>query len=156
MPPTSPAANAAARRLLSAASAPPASGDARDPVAAADRVSADLADALARWFGPYGYHALLTRALAEARAEHPVLESVRIRTPLLPGLDGLADAAQTHGAAAVADGVVGLLAAVIDLLGRMIGEDMALPLVERSMEAPVPKVPDEPKRASAPTGEGAP
>jgi hypothetical protein len=159
MPPTSPAAYAAARRLLSGAGAFAASGDPGDgpgPVGLAERTSTDVATALARWFGPYGYHALLTRALTSARSAHPALASVSIRAPLEPVLDGLADAAETFGIPPVLDGVAAVLAAVLDLLGRMIGEDMALHLVERLMDGSQTNAANQPTPTVAPTGEGAP
>ena len=141
MSPISPAAHAAAGRLLAAVDVD-ADAHARDPIATAERASADLGNALARWFGPYGTHALLTRALARTRPDHPVLADVRVRGPLAPVLDGLADAVPAHGPAAVTAGVVAVLGATVDLLGRMIGEDMALHLVERSMEGSIPPDPN--------------
>ena len=144
----SPAANAAARRLLATVGARPASEAAeahtKDFIVAAEQGTAELADVLSRWFGPYGYHALLTRALAQARREHPVLAAVRIRAPLTPLLDGLQEAAQVHGTGALTEGAVALVAAVLTLLGRVIGEDMALQLMERGVASPESKVaPDD-------------
>ncbi len=149
------AVDAVARRLLAAASAPHASGTsgarAPDPVAAAERVLADLADTLAPWFGVYGYRALLTRSLVLAQAEHPVLASVRVRAPTAVVLDGLAEAAEAHGPEVLVDGVAALVAAVTALLGRVIGDDMALNLVEGSMGGPVPTAPDYLKATGTPT-----
>ena len=146
MPPISPHVDAAVRRLLAATGQPgredaPAPGrDAMvDAVLAhsqAARVTTRLAESLARWFGPYGYHALLTRALSEAVSQHPVLADVRVRDPLAPVLDGLDDALKTHDPDAVLEGVVAVVAGVIALLARVIGEDMALRLVEHSMDGP--------------------
>jgi hypothetical protein len=39
---------------------------------------------------------------------------------------------QSHGAKAVVDGLVALLAALIELLGRIIGDEMARRLVEQA------------------------
>jgi len=41
-------------------------------------------------------------------------------------------AVRTHGAADVAAGMVALVAGLVELLGRIIGEDMALRLVEQT------------------------
>lgn len=145
----------AARRLIADART---FGDlARDAVATAACVVEDLAHALARWFGPYGTHALLTRALTQARRDHPVLAAVRLGAPLAPVLDGVDDAARAHGAAAVTEGVTALLAAAIGLLGRMTGEDMALHLVERRMEdlTSAAPDPDRPTTTDVPTAGGA-
>lgn len=121
---------------------------ARDGAAAAGRAMDELGNALARWFGPYGTHALLTRALAQARRDHPVLGMVGLGAPHAPALVGVADAAQAHGTAAVVDGLATLSSATVALLGRMIGEDLAQQLVERHMEgrAPVapPRAPEPP------------
>jgi hypothetical protein len=136
MTPTSPAARALAEQLLaSAGPAPPAASGAPDPLAAPAQVGRELAAELSRWIGPYGYHALLTRALASARATHPVLGAVRVAAPPGPSLDGLADAASAHGAAAVVEGYKAVLGALIDLLGRLIGEDLAVAFIDRTILA---------------------
>jgi hypothetical protein len=130
-----------ARRLVTNSGPSPTTGgdrgsdDTAQAIAAAERAARQLGDALTRWFGPYGYHALLTRALVEARGAHPVLGAVVVRSPLEPFLDGLVDGARAHGNAAMTNGVTTVLATVIDLLGRLIGEDMALHLVEQSLPA---------------------
>ncbi|MEJ7810614.1 MAG: hypothetical protein WKG32_09430 [Gemmatimonadaceae bacterium] len=100
----------------------------RDATASAERVVRRLSDELARWFGPYGARALLTRALDHARAEHPALAGVRVGQRPVPALDGLADSA--HGGAAAA---VEVLAALVALLERLIGDELATNLVEQSM-----------------------
>ena len=104
----------------------------------------DLSTALARWFGPFGYHAVLARAVAHAAPEHPVLESVTVADPLAPSLVGLDGAAATHGVQAAADAVEAVLAAVIALLERIVGEDMVLYLVEPRMDV------SDPTQAGAP------
>ena len=145
MPPQSSAARTVAQRLIARADPPTVPGGegvsadvprAAAQVAAADRVCRVVADELSRWFGQYGVHALLTRALAEARASHPALATVRVRAPGEPCLEGLADAERAHGAGATSEGVTALLAALIDLLGRLIGEDMAVNLVSEVMVLP--------------------
>lgn len=157
MPPTSPAADAVARRLLAEALATSdaSEGQSRDPVAAASRVLARLGDALARWFGPYGYFAVLSRALAQARVDHPALAEVVVRGPASAVLEGLPEAAHAHGAHATLEGITNVLAGVVDLLGRVIGEDLAPQLVERSMDHVVPGLSDPSLARGVPTGGGA-
>ena len=134
MPPTSPTAVAVARRLLARAAETGAAGNAvRDPVAAGEWISRALADSLSRWFGPYGYHALLTRALTHARDAHPALAAVRVRSHSDPTLDGLADVAIAHGNSTTTEAFAAVLSSVIELLGRLIGEDMAVNLVEQAV-----------------------
>ena len=136
-----------ARRLLGAAlEATPGEGAEHDGawVGAVERALADVADTLGRWFGPYGYHALLTRALVSTRVAHPALASLRVRAPLEPVLDGLAEAARLSGAPAAVDGLVALVATVVDLLGRMVGADMAYQLLARGLDRPNTTAPDQP------------
>jgi hypothetical protein len=76
-----------------------------------------------------GYRALLDRALALARAEHPALGSLSCHG----GDEEMITAAvRTHGAAEVAAGMVVLVAGLVELLGRIIGDEMALRLVEQT------------------------
>lgn len=139
------AAEAAARRLMAAAIGAEPAADDPDAIThrmvAAERTSAEVGSILARWFGPYGYHALLSRALIQAQGRHPSLATVAIRSPRVPVLDGLHEAGASYGGEAVAEAVTDVLAGVVGLLARVIGEDMALQLLERSMEEPGRDVP---------------
>lgn len=94
-----------------------------------------VADGLSRWFGNYGSAALVTRALARTRAEHPVLDSVVLRLDRSPWIAGLADGGESHGATAVAEGLVAMLAALADAMSRLIGEDLTSRLLEQSIAA---------------------
>jgi hypothetical protein len=76
-----------------------------------------------------GYRALLDRALVSARAEHPALAELSCHGG---DEENIAAAVRTHGATAVAAGMVALVAVLVDLLGRIIGEDMAVRLVEET------------------------
>jgi hypothetical protein len=98
-------------------------------VAATERTCIQLRAGLGRWIGAMGYRALLDRALVLARAEHPVLGSLSCY-----GGDEvmLTAALRTHGAAEMAAGMVALVSRLVDLLGRIIGEEMALRLVEQT------------------------
>jgi hypothetical protein len=117
-------AHAAARRLWERAVASLAEG--ADAYAATDRVLADLEHGLHRWIGAEGYAALLQRAVALTLPAHPALvriEDLGLRSP-------------PRQAATVTDdeiraGVVALLVALMELLGRIIGVEMAMRLVEQ-------------------------
>ena len=100
-----------------------------DLVAPAERICAELRMGLGRWIGADGYRALLDRALGQTRAAHPVLDSIRCNG----GAEPVARApARVHGAAEVAAGMVALVTELTELLGRIIGEEMAVRLVEQS------------------------
>jgi hypothetical protein len=110
----------------------PGSRDTPDAtVAAAQAACERLNRELSRWVGANGSLALFTRALAEARAAHPVLAAIRVRTRSQASLEGVPETIQKHGAAATADGLTSLLATLLELLGRLIGDDMVMRLVEQ-------------------------
>jgi hypothetical protein len=90
---------------------------------------------LSRWVGPDGCHALFTRALAQARIDHPALEQIQLHARSDPYIDGVAEAIMAHGDPATADGLEAMLVHLIELLGRLIGDDMATKLIERSVAA---------------------
>ena len=93
-----------------------------------ERVCLELGERLVRWIGPHGYDVLLNRALAATRAEHPALAGMTCR-----GGDGpiVTEAVLAHGAPKVGSGIVTLLATVIDLLGRIVGEELAVKILEQ-------------------------
>jgi hypothetical protein len=123
--PTPVAATDAARRLWARAAG---NGSAPQEVgAAADRMCAQLRVGLGRWIGAEGYRALLERALGLARAEHPALGGLSC----LGGDGAMMAAVRAHGAGEVTAGLVASVAALIELLGRIIGEEMAVRLVEQ-------------------------
>jgi hypothetical protein len=101
-------------------------------------VCANVSDGLSRWIGREGCRALFARALANARADgaHPVLDLVRVSTGSVSCLDGLAEGAARCGAEAAAVGAAAILSELIALLGRLIGDDMALSLLARSAPGP--------------------
>jgi len=120
-------ATEAARRFW-AHDGPDADGPA-EMAAAAEQGCARLRAVLTRWIGSEGYRALVDRSLAEARAEHPAIAGLQC-----PGGDlaGVAAAVGVHSAAEVREGILALVARLIDLLSRLIGEDMATRLVEQA------------------------
>jgi hypothetical protein len=100
-----------------------------DVAATADRMCAQLYAGLGRWVGSMGYRTLLDRALVLARAEHPALAGLACLGGDQPGTTATQPA---HSAAEVAGGMVALVAALVELLGRIIGEEMAVRLVEQT------------------------
>ncbi|HUF25415.1 MAG TPA: hypothetical protein VMM18_00435 [Gemmatimonadaceae bacterium] len=132
-----------ARRLLGreaeAAGAPDALA------ASATRACERVLENLSRWVGIDGADALFARALKHARTNHPVLGVVRFGPRSEICLEGIEESARTHGAAAAAEGVAGIFTALIELLGRLVGEDLATHLVQQS-------VPDRPTHESQSTG----
>ncbi|HUG27993.1 MAG TPA: hypothetical protein VMK53_06810 [Gemmatimonadales bacterium] len=95
----------------------------------ADRLSGDLRIGMVRWIGGEAYRALLARALGETRREHPALVGL---TCFGDDEAALRAAVRKHGAEAVAAGMVAVLRAMITLLGRIMGDDMAVHLVEQN------------------------
>ena len=133
MPPQSPARQIA-RRLIGSRQSDrkPADSDARAAAAASD----DLYRELSRWVGRDGSHALFNRALAQARLDYATLDRVQLRQRPAPYLDGVAESIMSSGDAAVAEALESMLVHLVELLGRLIGDDMAAKLIERSIAAP--------------------
>ena len=129
-----PPAQQIARRLInSRRSSERAGGDgaARAAATACDYLYRELS----RWVGPDGCHALFTRALAEAGAEHPALGQIQLRARSEPYIDGVAEAIMAHGDTATAEALESMVVRLVELLGRLIGDDMATKLIERSFPA---------------------
>lgn len=101
---------------------------ARTAAAAVDRLYLHLA----RWVGVDGAHALFMRALAQARAEHP-LDTMQLRAHSSPYIEGVAETVAQHGSDKVAEALEAILVMLIELLGRLIGEEMTRNLIERGL-----------------------
>ena len=104
------------------------SGAPEDVAVAATHMCTELRTGLTRWVGAMGYRALIDRALLLARAEHPALGSLSCHGGDEPVTTA---AVRAHSADEVATGMVALVAALVELLGRIIGEEMAVRLVEQ-------------------------
>jgi hypothetical protein len=91
---------------------------------------------LSRWVGSDGCHALFTRALAQSRTENPALEQIQLRARSEPYIDNVAEIITENGEAATANALESMLVRVVELLGRLIGDDMAMKLMEQSLAAP--------------------
>lgn len=119
----------AARRVLrrerdagSSENSPPTASELQR---ACHRVTENLRDTM----GADGCTALFARALARTETAHPALKSIRRITKADIGLDDVARSVDAHGIAAVTGALEAFFAALIDVLGRLIGEDMALRIV---------------------------
>ncbi|HXL85722.1 MAG TPA: hypothetical protein VN927_00845, partial [Gemmatimonadaceae bacterium] len=129
-----PAAQQIARRLINSHRSESAEGHsvARAAAAACDQLYRELS----RWVGTDGCHALFTRALAQARTEHPALGLIQLRARSEPYIDGVAEAIMAHGDPATAEALESLLVHLVELLGRLIGDDMVMKLIERGLSEP--------------------
>lgn len=96
--------------------------------AVADRTQAELRRNLQRWIGAEGYRALLDRAVRLTIDDHPVLGELA-RPEGNPPV--AASRLEAYGAEAIAEGMVALVATVTQVLGRIIGEEMAVQLLEQ-------------------------
>jgi hypothetical protein len=95
-------------------------------IMAATRVLADLDHGMRRWIGVEGYLSLLRRAVADTLPRHPALYAL----PGLPLPTSDAPVARDYSAGEVSAATVALMADLIALLGRVIGDDLAAGLVE--------------------------
>lgn len=129
MLPDIPPAPQLARRLIDRRRAEGAASPDPAHLAAAtlDRLYLDLAI----WVGFDGCHALFTRALAEARGEHPPLETIVLHARSSPYLEGLAETIERRGVPETTEALESMLVILIDLMGRLIGDEMARNLIER-------------------------
>ena len=122
-----------ARRLINSRRSERA-GD-NSPARAAAAACDHLYRELSRWVGPDGCHALFTRALAQAGTEYPALGEIQLRARSKPYIDGVAETIMAHGDPATAEALESLLVRLVELLGRLIGDDMAMKLIQRSLAA---------------------
>jgi hypothetical protein len=116
------------RRLIDSRGSEGAEGDTSARAAAGDHLYRELS----RWVGSDGCHALFTRALAEARAEYPPLGQIKLRVGSEPYIGGVAETVVAYGDTATAKALESMLVRLVELLGRLIGDDMATKLIERS------------------------
>jgi hypothetical protein len=97
--------------------------------AAGDRLYRELS----RWVGRDGCLALFARALAEARTDHPVLGKIQLHARAEPYIDGVAETIIAQGEPVTAEALESMLVRLVELLGRLIGDDMAIKLIERTL-----------------------
>lgn len=88
--------------------------------------------ALSRTLGPSGAAALLTRAIAQVRTTHPLVDELRFAPGSGSGKAEVTASVETHGGPAVVGALESLRDALLEILGRLIGEDLVARLVELS------------------------
>ena len=107
-------------------------GDAPAPIdvaAAAERAFHRISNGLSHWVGSDGTQALFSRALALAQARDHSLKAVQPPARSALFLDTLAQNAQPDDGAGVLNGVTLIMTTLIELLTRLVGEDLAVRLV---------------------------
>jgi len=109
-----------------------------DAVAAAERVIELLHQHLARWFGGDGFHAILARAVDRARVEQPALAAIRVVQQGELHVEGLTEAARAHDAETMHEALVTLIASLLSLLGRLVGDDLVSRLTHQIWPAATP------------------
>jgi hypothetical protein len=117
------------------------SNDARTPeerATLAEEAFARLERALVRWIGADGYRVLLERALENAKATSPSLANVRVDRGTVIGI---AASVRENDVLVAGDIMVTLLAQLLGLLSRVVGEEVALRLVEQAWH-PGPRAPN--------------
>lgn len=112
------------------------SDEADDPCAAPARAACEAAcREVARWVGPLGATALVSRAMAASRFRHPPLAVIELdRSRFL--LTGVDEAVRIHGPQSTSAALEGMLVVLIELLGRLVGADLAERLVTSSPANP--------------------
>lgn len=118
------------RRLIN--SRPPNQRRGDTPARAAAEACDALYRELSRWVGHDGCHALFARALAETRPLYPALEKIQLRPRSELYVEGLADSIMARGDPETAEALESMLVRLVELLGRLIGEDMAGKLINRT------------------------
>jgi hypothetical protein len=89
--------------------------------------------ALSRWIGSDGCHALFARARAQEQPAHRALESLQLSPRHDPYIIGVDESIGEYGDDGTADAIEAMIVGMIELLGRLIGDDMATSLIERSL-----------------------
>jgi len=117
------------RRLIDSQGSAQTEGDTSARAAAAGD---HLYRELSRWVGPDGCHALFIRAHADARNEFPPLGQIQLRAGSEPYMGGVAETVAAYGDTATAKALESMLTHLVELLGRLIGDDMATKLIEQS------------------------
>jgi hypothetical protein len=112
---------------------------------------------LSQWIGVTGCHTLFARAITLSAPHHPVLTDVRHQLEVVPHLKHLGENAREYGSQATADAVTTVLATIITMLTGLIGEDIAMSLLDevptRTPEialAPAPEIASDTARSLPP------
>jgi hypothetical protein len=98
-----------------------------------------VTDALRNSMGAAGCAALLARALTRTEGAHPVLKDLHGHADDGIRLDRIAASADAHGIENVAAAIEALIGSLVDILTRLIGDDMAIRLLDH--DGPQPPAP---------------
>jgi hypothetical protein len=134
MSPAAQSARELAHRLIARAAAE--SGAPNSAVLPVQAACEQVQREITRWLGAVGSHELMTRAVAQARAEHPLLDQIGIGGPSEPLLDGVTAVVRTSGERAAAEALGALLETLLSLLGRLVGDDLTARLADGSQPGP--------------------
>ena len=127
-----PTARDLARQILARDLAERDATTAAAAAAAAEHVFHRLADNLVRYVGAEGSQALFTRARTLAQTENRALRVVPPPARSALFLDALAADAEPHDSAIVIDGAVLILSKLIELLTRLVGDELAVRLLSET------------------------
>lgn len=102
-----------------------------DKVTVAAQAVHTAAEALAEFLGLDGTRAVFDRAFELVAAQNPVLKTVELKTVPTVNISGVVEAIELHGENASASALEQLLSTVVEVLGRLMGEDLAIRILER-------------------------
>ena len=129
-----------ARRILARDAPAPGHGTGsatpETAIPALQRSCTRVTDALRDAMGDAGCAALLTRALARTEGAHPLLKDLRSRADEGIRVDGIPASAAAHGIDEVTAAIEALFAALVDILIRLIGDDMTIRLLDHDGPQP--------------------
>jgi hypothetical protein len=132
----SPISRQLARRLLAREVAQVSDGEPEKVGAALTRTFLRVSENLRDSLGDDGWGALLVRALTLAKPQNPALDDLRLLNEGGIHPDAMLASVEAHGVAAVTAAVEALLAALIDILRRLIGEDMTTRIIDHDARRP--------------------
>jgi len=133
VPPGTPDARVLARRLIEReAVAHPAPGIGASAAHRAQLACERVCRELSRWMGKTGCFTLFNRAVAKIRVVHTSLGEISIRTSEDPYLNGVGQAVEAHGEGPVAAALESVLTEVLELLGRLVGDDLTARILEQN------------------------
>ncbi|MEP6495331.1 MAG: hypothetical protein ABJF01_21770 [bacterium] len=118
------------RRLVAREAPPGSNGDTKFVGPTLQRTCLRVSQTLRDSMGEDGYTALLARALARTEPAHPVLKNIRRINNGSIHLDGVLTSLESNDLATVAAAVEAVLVALVDILIRLIGEDMVVRLID--------------------------
>ena len=107
-----------------AADTPPGASDPEIVAVGLRKTCTRIAGGLRNALGTDGSNALLVRALARTESQHPLIADLRRSSEGNISFDALVKSVDEHGIGPVTAAVEALLAALVDILVRLVGEEM--------------------------------